>query len=270
MKKIVQMFREGNEEWFLEGWKKWADKLIILEDYDQYDPEITLVAGTRFYDPFFYEVMKNKNPYIGINRPYLGAHTVKHRNQWRVSVNSFANFIPKSTPIERFSKLNLEYRDWCVSRVENILIAPPVKSIPVFLNQSMEYWAESMSHKFVNANVKIRYKEGRGKWGRYTTLWDDLDWADLVVSFSSAVTAEAFWYGKKVISLGICPTWMCQSPTLENWQDPTEPANRKEWHNHMGWIQFSNEEWMSGDAQEATLFYQGWPPDTPHHWMVKE
>ena len=48
------MFREGNEEWFLEGWKKWADKLIILEDYDQYDPEITLVAGTRFYDPFFY------------------------------------------------------------------------------------------------------------------------------------------------------------------------------------------------------------------------
>lgn len=268
MKKIIQMFSEGNEQWFLLGWKKWADKLILLNHESEYNPEITLVAGSKFYKPFFYNIMKNKNPYIAINRPYLGSHATKHRNQWRVSVNSLANFTPKKTPIDRWSNINLEMIDWKVKKIENVLIAPPIKPLPIFLNQSMESWSVSMKEQFPGANIKIRYKEGKGKGGRYVTLWNDLDWADLVISFSSAINTEAFWYGKKTISLGICPTWMCQKPELENWQDPYEPVNRKDWHNHMGWIQFSNSEWMSGDAQEMTFFYQGWPPDTPHHWMT--
>jgi hypothetical protein len=101
----------------------------------------------------------------------------------------------------------------------------------------------------------------KGKSGRYQTLWNDFDWADLVISYSSAITAEAFWYGKKVISPGVCPTWVACDNRFKHWSDPTEPANRELWHEHMGWIQFTNEEWASGEAQELTVQYQGWPTE---------
>lgn len=272
MQKIIQIFQTGNEEWFINGWKKWADKLIILQDNLDYNPNITLVTGARFHEPLFQQIMKNQNPYIAINRPYLGAHTTKHRNQWRVSVNSFANFTLKETPYDRWEKINLEKHSWKVNAVKNILIAPPVLGIPAFIGVKTIDWAELIANYFSDATVKIRYKDlqGKGKGGRYLTLWDDLNWADLVVSYSSAVTSEAFWYGKKVISLGACPTWMCQPPDLTNWKDPSEPVNRDKWHTHMSWIQFSNEEWMSGDAQEMTMNYQGWAPDVPHHLNFKD
>jgi hypothetical protein len=267
MKKVIQMFHSGNADWFIRGWKKWADKLIMLEDEKEYNPEITLVAGARFYQPFFKNVMKESNPYIAVNRPFLGSHKTKHRNQWRVSVNSFANFSMKETPNDRWNNINLERHNWKVTEIKNILIAPPVSGVPIFAGIDTHTWAEDLSKKFNDATIKIRYKDqqGKGKGGRYLTLWNDLDWADLVISYSSAITTEAFWYGKKVISLGVCPTWICQSPNLENWNDPTEPENREQWHNHMGWIQFSTEEWESGEAQEMTIFYQGWPPDVPHY-----
>jgi hypothetical protein len=267
MKKVIQMFDSKIEDWFLRGWKKWADELIILKDESEYNPEITLVTGADFRNPIFHRIMKNKHPYIAINRPYLGSHLTKHRNQWRVAVNSFANFNYKEAPYSRWENINLEKNPWKVVEIKNVLIAPPVMSIPVFLEKENKEWAESLINYFPNANIKIRYKDqqGKGKGGRYLTLWNDLDWADLVVSYSSAITAEAFWYGKKVISLGSCPTWMCQLPNLNNWNDPAEPIMRDKWHNHMGWIQFSNDEWESGEAQEMTMFYQGWPPETGHY-----
>lgn len=271
MKKILQIFRQGNEEWFIEGWKKWSDKLIILEDEKDYNCDITLVTGAKFHDPLFQKVMKNRYPYIAINRPYLGSHLTKHRNQWRVSINSFANFKLKSVPYDRWHKINLEKNPWKVKEIRNVLIAPPVSGIPVFLDMCNENWVEDISKNFTDVNIRVRYKnkQGKGKGGRYTTLWNDLDWADLVVSFSSAITAEAFWYGKKVISFGACPTWIVQGPNLTDWKNPIEPSLRDQWHTHMGWIQFSNEEWQSGDAQEMTIFYQGWPPEVEHHLNFK-
>jgi hypothetical protein len=267
MKKILQIFHKGNDDWFINGWKKWADKLIILDDESNYDPEITLVSGARFYEPFFKNVMKNKNPYIAINRPYLGSHKTKHRNQWRVSVNSFACIELKTVPHSRWNNINLEMNEWKVKNIENILIAPPTLGVTAFTGLKNTEWVGNITKNFNGANIKIRYKDqqGKGKGGRYLTLWNDLDWADLVISYSSAITAEAFWYGKKVISLGACPTWICQPPDLSNWRKSSEPVNRQAWHEHMGWIQFSNEEWESGDAQEMTMFYQGWPPDVRHY-----
>lgn len=269
MEKIIQIFPSENEKWFIDGWKKWADKLILLDNIDQYKPDITLVTPMKFYNSFILKIMKNKNPYIGINRPYLGNHTVKHTDQWRVSVNSFANFNPKKTPYYRWPIAGLEYNEWKTKKVENILIAPPIKGVPIFYETTVNLWAESIANSFPGANIKIRYKKDQSKGkNKYATLWTDFDWADLVISFMSASTVEAFWYGKKVISLGGCPTQMCQSPSLKNWQDPKEPVNRKEFHNHIAWLQFKKEEWESGEAQEMTVFYQGWPPETEHYWPL--
>lgn len=269
MKKIVQILLDkAPEEWFINGWKKWADKVILLNHESEYNPEITLVCGSRFYNPFFQKVMKNRYPYFAVNRPFLGSHLTKIRNQWRVSVNSFAASVYKNPPYDRWGKIKLEKHPWKVKEVKNILIATTFKGTDVFIGVNGHVWAKYISDFFINedVNVKIRYKEqqGKGKGGRYLTLWEDFDWADLVISYSSAITAEAFWYGKKVISLGICPTWMCQPPDLNDWKNPLEPENREQWHNHMSWIQFSNEEWENGFAQDMTVAYQGWPPDTAH------
>jgi hypothetical protein len=117
-------------------------------------------------------------------------------------------------------------------------------------------WSESMLDKFPGAEVRIRTKLGKSK-QRWNTLWDDLDWADLVVSQSSAITAEAFWYGKKVISLYPCPTWAAGTSTLDTWQDPAEPEHRSAWHEHLAWSQFTNQEWSSGYAVKSIARYIG-------------
>jgi hypothetical protein len=267
MKKVLQILKQGNEEWFINGWKRWADKLIILENESEYDPEITLITGAKFLDPLYQHVAKNHYPYIAINRPYLGSHKTKHRNQWRVSVNSFAPIKKNIMPHSRWEKIGLERYNWKINTINNVLIAPPNLGVPSFLGIETTAWAENISKNFPDSNIKIRYKnqQGKGKGGRYSTLWNDLDWADLVVSFSSAINVEAFWYGKKSVSLGACPTWICQGPTLDDWKDPREPTGREDWHEHIAWSQFSNDEWESGDAQEMTVFYQGWPPEVSHY-----
>ena len=104
-----------------------------------------------------------------------------------------------------------------------------------------------MAAQFPGAEVKIRYKIKKSGL-RWATLFEDLDWADLVVAQGSAITAEAFWYGKKVISTHPCITWAAQQNTLEDWQDPKEPELRDVWHEHLAWSQFRNEEWESGEA----------------------
>lgn len=262
MKKIVQIFPEPRPDLWLEGWKKWADKVIILDDPYKADPDIPFVFGGNMVYKWVRNWMADRKPCIVTNRPFLGGHLQKKRSAWRASVNSFANTQLNPIPYSRWSTVGLEQHLWKVKEVKNVLIAPPAKSIRVWTNTTAEQWVEEMKNKFPGANVKIRLKTGmKGKGGRYLSLWDDLDWADLVVSYSSAITAEAFWYGKKAISLGVCPTWIASDNHLNNWQDPTEPVNRAIWHEHLSWIQYTDEEWESGDAQEMIYQYQGWPTE---------
>jgi hypothetical protein len=118
-------------------------------------------------------------------------------------------------------------------------------------------WAESLLDQFPGANIKIRIKDKTARL-RWASLWNDLDWADLIISQSSAITVEALWYGKKVISLYPCPTWAAgASSNFNNWEDPTEPKNRDAWHEHIAWCQFKNEEWISGKALELIYNYIG-------------
>lgn len=260
MKKIVQIYPENRPDLWLEGWQKWADKVIILDDPYTANPEIPFVFGGNMVYKWVRNWMANRYPCIVTNRPFLGGHLHKKRTSWRASVNSFANTQLNNIPYSRWNTIGLDRQPWKVTEVKNVLIAPPRKTLNVWVGKTPEEWSAEMSSKFPGANIRVRLKEGmKGKGGRYSSLWDDLDWADLVVSYSSAVTAEAFWYGKKAISLGVCPTWISSYNQLENWQDPTEPSNRNLWHEHMSWIQYTEDEWASGEAQELIYQYQGWP-----------
>lgn len=275
MKKVAQVF--GNtfsDPGILEGWKKYLDKLIILDGTILPDPEIPMILNAMPLG-FSGHWMKEKRPFFAMNRAYLGAWAFNNASYSRISVNSFACTQYKNVPYSRWEKLGIEKRPWAVSEVKNILIAPGKKSHIVFSREQPLEWAEKLKVQLESegANVRIRLKQGKRK----SQLFGDenanllpllgkggeFEWADLVISHSSAITAEALWYGKKAISLGVCPTWVACDNHLGDWKNPIEPLNREKWHEHMAWIQFKADEWYSGEAQESTVFYQGWPTEVP-------
>jgi hypothetical protein len=203
------------------------------------------------------ERLNLQKPTIYMHRGYLGNHLYKRRRWWRASINGFANTKLMSVPHSRWSMLELPKHPWKVTEVKKILIAPSKMTGPIWDPDKGNDWATSMLDKFPGAEVKIRAK-GPKPGIRWMTLWDDFEWADLIISQASAITAEAFWYGKKVISLFPCPTWAagCKS-TLDNWEDPTEPKLRDQWHEHLAWSQFTNEEWQTGKAFDLIEQYAG-------------
>jgi len=277
MKKIAQIMPSQfvEDPRFIDGWKKYLDKLILIDDPEKTDPEIPMILPANPIG-FTNTWMKAKNPYFAVNRPYIGSWIEKKRFSLRVSVNSFAPTKLGNIQFSRWPTTRLTRQPWKVTEVNNILIAPSRKSQTIFTGEDVAVWSERLKVFFEGqgANVKIRPKVGKKgvqHWGDasrgVTGLFSkdgDLDWADLVVSYSSAITAEAFWYGKKAISLGVCPTWVACDNHLDNWKDPAEPKNRDIWHDHISWSQFTLEEWYSGAAQDLTVQYQGWPTEVAH------
>ena len=200
------------------------------------------------------ERMNLQSPTIFIHRGYLGNHLYKRRKWWRYSVNGFANTKLMPIPYSRWNLLNLKRHPWKVKEIKKVLVAPSKMTSKIW-TPGVDDWTNSILDRFPGAEVRIRSK-GPKPGIRWSTLWDDLDWADLVVSQASAITAEAFWYGKKVISFFPCPTWAAGSEsTLDNWRDPIEPAGRDQWHEHIAWCQFTNEEWHSGTAFDLINSY---------------
>jgi hypothetical protein len=275
MKRIAQVMPGILDEATLNGWRKYLHKLIIVEDGYKADPSIPMIL---YANPLGHTEwwMRNKYPFFAINRPYIGSWLERKRFSHRVSVNSFACTALGNISHSRWATTRLKKEPWKVKEVKNVLIAPSKKSQGSFTQENVLDWADRLKQELESqgANVKIRPKTGKKgaqHWGDITrgvtgVFGDngDFEWADLVISYSSAITAEAFWYVKKAISLGVCPTWIACDNHLNNWRDPAEPVNRDIWHEHMSWIQFNYDEWYNGSAQEMTVHYQGWPADTPN------
>ncbi len=263
------------DEPFIQGWHRFTNRLIHIHHISEADPGIPLIVPANPLG-FIGDWMRAKRPYIAINRPYIGSWLETKRLSARVSINSFAPTRLREIPHSRWNTTRLEKQPWKVKEVKNVLIAPSRKSQQMFTNIVLETWAEKIKEilESQGANCKIRYKVGKKGVQHYGNpdvgfkgiFGDDGDfeWADLVISYSSAITAEAFWYGKKVISLGPCPTWVACERTLDNWKDPSEPVNRDIWHEHVAWCQFNLNEWYDGSAQEKALFYQGHPYEVTH------
>lgn len=265
MKKVAQGLRNNLYPEDIQGWTHWCDKFTILDNILDANPEVTLVGGLNLAGKKIRQWMKLKRPFICFNRPSLGGHSdAFNAGARRVSVNSYACTTLGTMTHSRWHTVMLPQHPWKVQQVQRVLVAPPLKSLMIWTGKSGEEWATEQKSFFESqgAEVRIRLKTmSKGRVGRYVSLWDDLDWADLVVSYSSAITCEAFWYGKKAISLGVCPTWVAAKRTLDDWRNPTEPAGRALWHEHIAWTQFTKDEWASGDAQEMIYQYQGWPTE---------
>lgn len=232
---------------WLTGIKKHFGTVNILTDWRQVDPACLVLAGSDVRSWYVRHWLNGQQPALYVGRGYVGNHTTKHRRLWRVSVNGWANTRLMPAPHSRWNVMQLDRHPWKVQQVKRVLIAPSKLTSYSWCHQSPEQWAKDMAQKFPGADVRIRYK-ARKPWQRWQTLWEDFDWADLVVAQSSAITCEAFWYGKKVISTEPCPTWACGAQPLEDWQDPREPELREAWHEHLAWSQYTVDEWVSGDA----------------------
>lgn len=238
-------------DWF----KNWKN-LEIKKNYESVDPKVPIVIGVDLLRSEVRKFLNNKQPGIYIARGYVGNHMYKTRQLWRYAVNGWANIKLLDVPYSRWNLMNLPRHPWKVKAIKRVLIAPSKMTQPVWDPILGWNWAETMATKFPGAEVKIRYK-ARTSGERWKTLFDDLDWADLVVAQGSAITAEAFWYGKKAISIHPCITWAAEKSNLEDWKNPKEPELRDAWHEHLAWSQFRNQEWISGEALHLINSYVG-------------
>lgn len=239
-------------------WLKERNDVQVLTSWDQADSNKIVIAPSNLLHDSVKHWMNILQPAIYIGRAYLGNHLYKTRRLWRYSINGWANTNLENIPYSRWEMLNLPKHPWKVKQVKNVLIAPSKMTSPVWDPELGFSWPAYMATQFPGANVRIRLKGKKlTPHMRWATLWDDLDWADLVVSQSSAITCEAFWYGKKVISIYPCPTWAAERTMLENWQDPNEPKLRDKWHEHLAWSQFTTEEWTSGETFKIIEKYIG-------------
>lgn len=232
------------------------EKLIVRNTPEEVTSNIPVIASGNIQKPHIKEWLNNSQPGIYIARGYVGNHLYKTRQLWRYAVNGWANTKLLNLPYSRWRMLKLARHEWKVKKVKRVLIAPSKMTQPTWDPELGWNWAEHMSQQFPGAEVKIRYKSGKASL-RWSTLFQDFDWADLVVAQGSAITAEAFWYGKKVISTHPCITWAAGIQLLEDWQNPIEPSLRNEWHEHLAWTQFSNAEWMNGEAVDLIEKYIG-------------
>lgn len=239
--------------------KNWIDlgiKIIFVDDWKNISNKIpVLCAGDLLHSHVRYW-LNNKQPAIYTGRGYVGNHLYKHRLFYRASVNGWANTKLLPIPYDRWNVMNLPRHPWKVKEIKNVLIAPSKMTSKIWTPDLDWRWTESMIKCFPTAEIKIRPKTGK-QGVRYETLWQDFDWADLVVSQSSAITAEAFWYGKKVISTEPCITWAAGKQLLEDWQNPKEPELREQWHEHLAWSQFTVSERDSGEALYLIEKYVG-------------
>ena len=244
-----------NHPW-IPGWQTKFNQIKFINNWQDVCFDHPVACGSDVLRPYVRQWLNTKQPAFYIGRGYVGNHTQKKRRLWRVSLNGWANIELKQIPYSRWEIMNLPRHAWKVKKVQKVLIAPSRQSTPAWSQQLPHEWAETFLDKFPGAEVKIRYKQELPV-QRLATLWEDLDWADLIVTQSSAISCEAFWYGKKVISTEPCPTWAVGRSLLEDWKDPTEPGLRDAWHEHLAWSQFTVDEWASGEPLNLIQQYLG-------------
>lgn len=260
MNKIQILTTDVAKDQFIQEWvNSWIEQkrnVILCNDWKLARSNIPIFCYSDLTNPNVPVWLQNRQPAVYVGRGYLGNHLYKKRLFYRASVNSWANTVLHPVPHSRWAVMGLPRHPWKVKQVRNVLIAPSKITTRVWSRQSSVTWADSMSVQFPGAEVRIRNKPGKAS-NRYSTLWADLDWADLVVSQSSAITCEALWYGKKVISTEPCPTWAAGRTFLEDWADPAEPPLRSAWHEHIAWSQYTRSEWQSGEALDLLEQYLG-------------
>ena len=256
MKKLQVLSSQFQGTTVLSNWKNANREIIPIDDWRNIDTSIPVYCHSDLTHEHVRQWLNQKQPAIYGGRGYVGNHLFKQRWLSRMSVNGWADTILQPVPYSRWDLMKLTKHPWKVKEVKRVLIAPSKMTSRFWTPELEDRWAASIIDKFPGAEVKIRYKPGKPG-ARWATLWEDFDWADLVVSQSSAITVEAFWYGKKVLSTEPCTTWAAHRTTFDDWNDPTEPALRNLWHEHIAWHQFTDNEFTSGEFLNLLEQYLG-------------
>lgn len=261
---VPELGAAGIDDSDIIGWSKVVDKLIVINDESLADPEIPLLATFNLGQKFFQTWLDNGYPCITMNRPHIGGwHNQYKARARRFSVNGYACTKIGQRTHDRYPLLGIARNPWKVKKIRNVLIAPPHKLTWFWNRETADDWVQKIEKHFAGTKARIRHRmknqQGSKKILRYQTLWQDLDWADLVISYGSAICSEAFWYGKKVVNFAPCSTWTCCDRNLDNWDDPREPSGRDLWHEHAAWTQFTHQEIIEGRGPEMIIQYQGWP-----------
>lgn len=256
MKKIQLLTSEYSGLECVDIWNNRGIKTIFIDDWKTIDKNIPVLCASSLLRSNVRSWLNTGQIAIYAGRGYAGNHLYKHRLFHRASVNGWANTKLNPVPYSRWNIMNLPKHPWKVKEVKNVLIAPSKTTAQIWTPNLDRRWAESMIEKFLGAEVRLREKPGKSGL-RYETLWQDFDWADLVVSQSSAITVEAFWYGKKVISTQPCITWAAGPQDLDDWKNPKEPELREVWHEHLAWSQFTVDEWHTGETFDLIERYLG-------------
>ena len=247
-----------------EEWLPVVQNFTLHDTPDQLDPAVPLLTYANLRSKWLIKWIDDGRPVITMNRPHIAGWAGQYdADARRFAVGGVACTTWGKRTHDRFHLLKIPRHKWKVKKIRRVLIAPPGKLLWFWKRIRAEEWAQQQAAFFADKGVEVRfrwkYENRKGKGGRYVDLWQDLDWADLVISWGSAITAEAFWYGKKVISLAPCPTWVCCDRDYSNWSDAREPQSRDEWHEHMAWTQFTRAEMRDGVGANMILQYQGWP-----------
>lgn len=253
----LQVFPEQfPDKSILKNWERAGREIILINDWRSTNAEIPIYCFSDLTHECVRRWLNTGRSVVYGGRGYVGNHLYKQRLFSRVSVNGWANTLLQPIPYSRWGVMNLVKHPWKVKKVKRVLIAPSKATSTYWTPNLDNGWVASMMDKFPGAEIKVRFKTGKPG-VRWSTLWSDFDWADLVVSQSSAVTVEAFWYGKKVISTEPCITWAAHKSTLDDWDNPSEPLLREQWHEHLAWSQFTTDEFSSGEFLNLLELYLG-------------
>lgn len=225
---------------FVAGWREVTEVVVKTPDQVSSD-DIVVCSGDLTHEHVRRWIERNQTA-IYIARGYLGNHLHKQRNWWRATVNGWANLTAFKPPHSRWDLLGLPRHPIKPASDQRVLIAPSKMTTEFWTGEKPHIWAERMSREYAGHDVRIRYKEGKSG-SRWATLFQDLAWADLVVSQSSAITVEAKWFGCQTRSTEPCPTWV--------------DLPHDEWLEHIAWSQFTNAEWASGEALKLICSYYG-------------
>lgn len=256
MNKFQILEQEFDNHPWIAGWHTAGYGIEFVRHPEEISDCCPVICGSDLSHYYVRKWLNNRQPAVYVGRGYVGNHTAKKRRLWRASVNAWANTKLQAIPYSRWNKMQLPRHAWKVKKIKNVLLAPSKIDRNNWDNQTAASWVCTLQSQFAGAEVRTRFKKSTPA-ERWADLWQDLDWADLVVSHSSSITCEAFWYGKKVISLKPCPTWAAEQSTLDDWANPREPELRDAWHEHLAWSQFTVEEWSSGQALDLIQRYLG-------------
>lgn len=224
------------------------------------DPQGTgVVWGLgQYYHPMVKSWTVKGKPFIFTDMPYWNRWMGDNRNSchWRIIPNAVhCNWvIPR--PDDRFSKLDIDVKDWRSSG-DHILICPSSHALSLFFDQHI--WTQrtiDMVRKYSKRPIKIRHKPRKGKLSgprvEATPFEEDAKGAWAVVTMCSLTGVEAATMGIPVFCHPASPCAPIGTIDLSEIENPRMP-DRGAWLNNLAYYQYTEDELREGTHRQILI-----------------